>query len=108
MNTRPQLLALFCALLALCCGPALAQPAEPFLEVGKHYSVTYLLSAEEVSQAGLPRTLTIVSKGPDEWYFIQTADGRDVRYWINFAGVLSFSEMPASFEPSNKPRRITR
>ena len=54
----------------------------------------------------LPHTLTLLSKGPDEWYLIQTADGRDVRYWINFAGVLSFSEMPAGFDPSNNPRKI--
>jgi hypothetical protein len=106
MKSHPRLLILLCSLLVLSCHPALAQQTAAFLTVGKHYAVTGLLSADEVSSAGLPRTVTIVSKGPDQWYLIQTADGRDVRSWINFGGVLSFSAMPEGFEPSNKPRKI--
>lgn len=79
-----------------------------FLTIGKHYSVTYLVSDDQVSGAGLPRTLTIIKKGPEHWYFVGAADRHDYRLWINFSGVLSFTEMPEEFDPTEKPRGLTK
>lgn len=97
-------------LLTIILGPLLSafSSENSFLTVGKSYSVTYLGSNQEASRNGLPHILTILEKGPEPWYFVNAAGGGSYRLWINFAGVLSFSEMPADFDPTEKPRTLTR
>ena len=107
MKTATSKTLLFLTLLLLPFASAFSDD-NSFLTVGKHYSVTYLVPDEQVSLASLPRTVTILKEGPEHWYFVGAADGRDYRLWINFSGVLSFTEMPAGFDPSEKPRKLIK